>query len=80
MRDWVYADLFSGTDEANGSSAIRTERFKLISRYGGEEFYDLIADPHERNELVERGELSEAVETQYRDLKQHLTALHASGR
>ena len=31
IRSWVYADLFSGSDVANGSVAIRDRCFKLIA-------------------------------------------------
>lgn len=78
IRAWAYADLFPGSDVADGRAAIRDERFKLIRGSGQDEFYDLAEDPYERNELLANGDLGELAAARYRALSDWLGALHAS--
>ena len=78
LRTWVYADLFPGSEVDRGSAAIRDRRYKLIQRVDGEEFYDLDADPHEREELLANGDLESVAVAHYRTLKERLSALHAT--
>ena len=54
LRDWVYADVFTGSFSgvADADYAIRNDRYKLIRRDGGYEFYDLGSDRFEANDLL----------------------------
>ena len=75
-RQWVYADDFFGSyagfDEA--SYAMRNQRYKLLHTSGVDQFYDLQNDPWELRNLLEFG-LSDAVQTEYRALKNRVTNL-----
>ena len=67
-RDWVYADVFSGSflGVANANYAMRNDRYKLLRHDGSEEFYDLDHDPYEMKNLIDdpasAGDLSAAKE------------------
>jgi len=80
IREWIYTDLFV-TDEGvqSGQYAIRNEGYKLLVRYGAEEFYDLTADPYEYHDLLD-GELSPPQRAQYESLRSQVEALHSSER
>jgi len=79
MRDWVYADVFSGSFEglADANYTIRNERFKLLRHAGNEELYDLGVDPYEHVNLL-AGRLSAEQQAQYRLLSDQFEALRAS--
>lgn len=78
LREWIYSDEMSPDDELqNGNFAIRGERFKLVRRSGDDELYDLVADPFERNNLLE-GTPTEDARARYMSLASRLEALHAS--
>ncbi len=79
MRDWVYADVFSGSFAGlpDANYTIRNERYKLLRHEGNEEFYDLGEDPYEHVDLL-TGSLSTAQQAQYELLKRQFDALRAS--
>ena len=79
MRDWVYADVFSGSFAGlpDANYTIRNERYKLLRHEGNEEFYDLGEDPYEHVDLL-AGSLSTAQQAQYRLLSDQFDALRAS--
>ena len=72
-------DVFRGSfDGIDGSDyAIANERYKLIRRSGEEEFYDLVEDPYERVNLLERA-LPTQAQSAYEWLKSEVTDLRAS--
>ena len=78
MRDWVYADVFSGSFAGlpDANYTIRNERYKLLRHEGNEEFYDLGEDPYEHVDLL-AGSLSTAQQAQYRLLSDQFDALRA---
>ena len=78
-RDWVYADVFSGGFQgvARADYAIRNERYKLIRHQGTEEFYDLVEDPFEYDNLLD-SDLSMDEQRQYQRLKDQSQALRES--
>ncbi|MEM7199011.1 MAG: sulfatase-like hydrolase/transferase [Planctomycetota bacterium] len=62
IRQTVFAELFNGSDFATvnttGFAIIRDSQYKLVRFHDGvgrEEFYDLIADPFETNDLLAVG-------------------------
>jgi arylsulfatase B len=76
IRDWVYADKFSGSFSGidNADYAIRNDTYKLM-RYGGKEFfYNLRADPYEHNNLLETT-LTQEQALHYTQLKDQLSQL-----
>ena len=77
-RDWIYADVFPGNFDGveNADYAIRNARYKLLRHQGREEFYDLLEDPFEHNDLLGGG-LSEVETSSYQALRAQLTALRA---
>ncbi len=79
MRDWVYADVFSGSFAGlpDANYTIRNERYKLLRHEGNEEFYDLAEDPFEHVNLL-AGRLSLTQQEQYRLLSDQFDALRAS--
>jgi muramidase (phage lysozyme) len=79
MRDWVYADVFSGSFAGlpDANYTIRNERYKLLRHEGNEEFYDLGEDPYEHVDLL-AGSLSAEQQAQYQLLKRQFDALRAS--
>lgn len=78
-RDWVYADVFSGSflgiEDAN--YAMRNDRYKLLRHEGREEFYDLERDPYEHQDLLE-GTLSAEEREQYEFLRTQTQVLRDS--
>jgi arylsulfatase A-like enzyme len=54
-RDWVYVDEFFGgwAGIETADYAMRDERFKLVRFDMEEQFYDLLEDPYEHNNLLE---------------------------
>ena len=78
-RDWVYADVFSGSflGVANANYAMRNDRYKLLRHEGREEFYDLSHDPFEHDDLLE-GTMSAGQQAQYESLRDRIQALRES--
>ncbi len=78
-RDWVYADVFSGSflGVANANYAMRNDRYKLLRHEGREEFYDLSHDPYEHDDLLE-GTMSAGQQAQYESLRDRIQALRES--
>ena len=78
-RDWVYADVFSGSflGVANANYAMRNDRYKLLRHEGSEEFYDLDHDPYEHENLLERT-MSVEEQAQYESLRDQIQALRES--
>ncbi len=78
-RDWVYADVFSGSflGVANANYAMRNDRYKLLRHEGSEEFYDLDHDPYEHDNLLE-GTMSADEQAQYESLRDQIQALRES--
>ncbi|MEE8249623.1 MAG: sulfatase-like hydrolase/transferase [Gammaproteobacteria bacterium] len=78
-RDWVYADVFSGSflGVANANYAMRNDRYKLLRHEGREEFYDLNQDPFEHDDLLE-GTMSAGQQAQYESLRDRIQALRES--
>lgn len=78
-RDWVYADVFSGSflGVANANYAMRNDRYKLLRHEGSEEFYDLDHDPYEHENLLE-GTMSVEEQAQYESLRDQIQALRES--
>ncbi|MEE8544031.1 MAG: sulfatase-like hydrolase/transferase [Gammaproteobacteria bacterium] len=78
-RDWVYADVFSGSflGVANANYAMRNDRYKLLRHDGSEEFYDLDHDPYEHENLLERT-MSVEEQAQYESLRDQIQALRES--
>ncbi|MEE8237816.1 MAG: sulfatase-like hydrolase/transferase, partial [Gammaproteobacteria bacterium] len=72
-RDWVYADVFSGSflGVANANYAMRNDRYKLLRHEGREEFYDLSHDPYEHDDLLE-GTMSAGQQAQYESLRDRI--------
>lgn len=79
LRDWLYADVFSGSFQgiADADYAMRNERYKLLRNGGIEEFYDLVEDPYEHNNLL-TGNLSANQQAQYQFLSHQIDALRTS--
>ena len=79
LRDWVYADVFSGSFEglADANYTLRNHRYKLLRHQGAEEFYDLAEDPYEHANLL-AGSLSVDQQAQYRLLRAQIAGLRAS--
>lgn len=78
-REWIYADVFAGSDGRSDAAgyAMRDEQYKLLKFRGAEEFYDLLADPYESNNLL-GGELSVEQSSAYEALKAESLRLRAS--
>ncbi len=78
-RDWVYADVFSGSflGVENANYAMRNDRYKLLRHEGREEFYDLSHDPYEHDDLLE-GTMSAGQQAQYESLRDRIQALRES--
>ena len=78
-RDWVYADVFSGSflGVANANYAMRNDRYKLLRHEGREEFYDLNHDPFEHDDLLE-GTMSAEQQAQYESLRDRIQVLRES--
>lgn len=78
-REWLYADYFddnlAGVETAD--YAMRNSRYKLLRNKGEEEFYDLVEDPYEHNNLL-AGTLTEQENDEYNSLQQQLTELRLS--
>lgn len=76
LRDWVYADVFSGSflGVANANYAMRNDRYKLLRHEGREELYDLDRDPYEHDDLLE-GMMSAEERAQYESLNDQIQAL-----
>ena len=54
-RTTVYSEQFQGDPWANGQSAVRDLRHKLIRTGTSFELYDLVSDPQESNDLLASG-------------------------
>ena len=79
QRKWIFADVFPG-DEGRGeraSYAMRGEQYKLLRSRGAVEFYDLLADPYESDDLL-NGELSAEQRTAYEALQTEIARLRSS--
>lgn len=79
QRDWLYADVFSGSFQgvADADYAMRNHGYKLLRHQGVEEFYNLIDDPYEHNNLL-AGALTANQQAQYQLLKQQIRDLRVS--
>ena len=62
---------------ADADYAMRSERYKLLRHQGVEEFYDLVEDPYEHNDLLARG-LTGGEEAHYRRLRDQIEMLRVS--
>jgi len=78
-REWVYADVFGGghSGVADANYAIRDARYKLLRHEGLEQFYDLIDDPYENQDLLTR-DLSSREQAAYQDLSERVHQLRNS--
>jgi len=78
-RDWVFADVFSGGFQgiAGADYAMRNTRYKLMRHQGTEEFYDLVEDPYEHDNLLD-SDLSADEQLQYEWLRAQIHALRES--
>ena len=86
VRDYAYADVFGSvprgvandrTRETVSERAIRDQKYKLWVSSDREEFYDLISDPFEKNNLL-NFELTETAARSYESLTAQLDELLAS--
>ncbi len=79
IREWAYADNFAGNFAGveDGNYAIRNATYKLLRHNGKLEFYNLIVDPYEHNNLL-AGQLSAEQQTHYEKLSEQLVALRTS--
>lgn len=78
LRDWAFSEKFGSEDGPAGEGkTLRDLRYKYI-RFdaGGEELYDLLSDPYERQELIAAG-LDAAGQAALDDLRTRLDALLA---
>ncbi len=80
-REYVYSERF----KPNGpgpytvyDQAVRGLRYKLIRRVDGEELYDLMTDPFERNDLLRQPSLTAPQRAAYRRLDVELARILAS--
>jgi arylsulfatase A-like enzyme len=77
-RRWAYAEQFGSAYNRSYRRAIRNARYKLIERASGSrEFYDVVADPFERTNLLGRA-LTETRRTNLGDLDRQLDQLLAT--
>ncbi|MBK8975105.1 MAG: sulfatase-like hydrolase/transferase [Planctomycetes bacterium] len=80
LRRYAFAEEFIGdtwpAPNTNGHACVRDDRYKLIHRYsgGGDEMFDLVADPFERVNLLSRG-LSSAEQIAWAGLLNELSRL-----
>ncbi len=78
-RDWVYVDEFfggfAGVETAN--YAMRDPRYKLMRYNMEEEFYDLLEDPYENDNLL-AGQLSGSQRAAYIRLRARIAELRTS--
>ena len=79
IRDFAYVDVFGGNFAGipDSSYAVRNKTHKLLRHQGNIEFYDLVDDPWESNNLLE-GELTVEQQAQYDALLKKFTELRAS--
>ena len=78
IREWVYADaFFTEQGVRSGDYTMRDNRYKLLVIQGVEQFYDLLADPWELNDLL-TGELSSQEQAALDSLRAQIDALHES--
>lgn len=73
FRDWNFTDV---NVIGGPAQAIRNQQYKLIRTQRGDEFYDLLNDPKELNNLVETDD--EAIQRAYASLSEQLVALLAT--
>lgn len=72
----LYAEAFNGENPNAGGSVARNERYKLILFHNGtSEFYDLITDPLENNNLLELEILTEAQSAALQELQEYLNSI-----
>ena len=78
-REWVYVDEFFGGFEGieTADYAMRDKRYKLLRFNGVEEFYDLLADPYEHENLL-AGALSAEERAAYGKLQAEIEKLRSS--
>lgn len=82
LRSFAYSEEFVGTawpaPETNGHALVRNDRYKLIHRIsGGDELYDLVADPFETANLI--GSSSAPVQQARAALLAEIQRLRATG-
>lgn len=86
VRDYAYADLFGSVPRGDANDrvretvnerTIRDENYKLFMSSSREEFFDLISDPFEKNNLL-NSELTAAAAQSYETLNAQLAELLAS--
>jgi arylsulfatase A-like enzyme len=77
-RTFTYSDVFAGNfaGVADADFAIRNDRYKLIRRNSEFEFYDLLEDPFEVENL-NAGELNQMQQSQYDALLVQVTELRS---
>jgi len=78
IRDYVYADEFEGNFAGipDAKYAVRNAEYKLLHEDGSFEFYNLIEDPYENDNLLD-GELSEHEQAQFDALTVLVTELRS---
>jgi arylsulfatase A-like enzyme len=77
-RSWLYSEQFTTAYNKNWQRAIRNARNKLIERHdGSREFYDLIDDALEANNLL-KGSLTTAQRNALRSLDRRMDTLLAT--
>jgi len=78
-RQWIYADeFFGGFAGVEGADyAMRDERYKLLRFEGQMEFYDLLSDPYEHEDLLQHS-LTNTQRAAYLQLEKQLDELRGS--
>ncbi len=75
VRPWVFSEIFKLTTDSADGKGMRNRNYKLIKfDYGSEEFYNLILDPLESNNLL-KGNLNAADISNYNYLCGEMTNL-----
>lgn len=79
IREYVYVDNFAGNFAGveQGNYAMRNSEFKLLRHNGNTEFYNLLKDPYEQQNLLE-GTLTTGEQAQYDQLSTQISSLRSS--
>jgi len=79
VRPWAFTELFDFTPDSAEGKAMRNEKYKLIHfDFGPQEFYDLLADTFETNNLL-NGVLTATELSNYQYLCNEMSSLLGSG-
>lgn len=79
VRPWAFTEVFDFTPDSAEGKAMRNEQYKLIHfDYGAQEFYDLLADTFETNNLL-NGVLTATELSNYQYLCSEMSNLLGSG-